>query len=80
MPVEFSREVYEDCGTYAAAVRHGKEKTPTCDPCREARAEYVRKWRERTGKTAYRQINIPHEVVRSDDATLIAFIRAALED
>jgi hypothetical protein len=28
------------CGTRAAYDRHTKEKTPYCDPCRQARREY----------------------------------------
>lgn len=30
------------CSTYAAYMRHLRHGEPTCQPCRDARAEYVR--------------------------------------
>lgn len=39
------------CGTPAGAATHRREGTPTCDPCRKARALYRRNLRQAQGQT-----------------------------
>ena len=44
MPINVVSEP-QPCGTNAAYVRHIKQKTPVCEPCREAKRVYSRKQR-----------------------------------
>lgn len=38
------------CGTRSGYIKHVREGTPKCTPCRIANAAYVAEYRERTGK------------------------------
>lgn len=41
--------IYHDCGTPTAYNRHLKDKTQTCRPCKDARAEAMDAWRHKNG-------------------------------
>lgn len=45
----------EQCGTTKGYFAHLKLGEPTCQPCRDAQAAYMRDWRERTGMVATRR-------------------------
>lgn len=46
------------CGTNAGYQAHIRHNEPTCKPCRDATAEYMRFYRARTGRTKYRLVRI----------------------
>ena len=59
MPVEFNREIYDNCGTYAGVQRHTRNKTRICGPCTKARSEYVKEWRHKSGKSKGTWVYVP---------------------
>lgn len=38
-----------ECGTYAGYQQHKKKRTPTCEPCKKANADYNKQRRARGG-------------------------------
>lgn len=48
---EVETEALLACGTYAGAQQHMKRRTPMCLPCRLARNQYIREWRQRKAAT-----------------------------
>lgn len=51
------------CGTYAGWNTHQRNGTPTCLPCHDARRDYMRAWRIRTGRV--HEIRIPVDLARA---------------
>lgn len=46
------------CGTNAGYQAHIRHHEPTCKPCRDATAEYMREYRARTGRVRFRLVPI----------------------
>lgn len=42
------------CGTNAGYMEHCREKTEKCQPCKDAHAEALQKWRKRPSKAVVR--------------------------
>lgn len=47
--------IRDKCGTYAGVQQHQVHKEPLCDPCRYAKAKYMREYRAQHPESVKRQ-------------------------
>jgi hypothetical protein len=53
------------CGTYAGYSKHMRDHTPVCNPCQDARDQYMREWRQRQSRSALWPVTIRADLIDS---------------